>query len=52
VLPRYGVGDYAQLADALLRERKSYFFHEDLRQSCTWENTEAVLRQVHGLNIS
>lgn len=52
VLPHYGVGDYAQLADALLRERESYFFQEDLRQSCTWENTEAVLRQVHGLNVS
>jgi len=50
VLPHYEIGDYAQLADTLLSERESYFFPEDLRRSCTWENTEEVLWKVHGLN--
>ena len=51
VLPRYEAEDYAQVADALFRQRDTYTFDEKLRQYCTWENIEDTLCRVHGLDM-
>ncbi|GHB83298.1 hypothetical protein [Persicitalea jodogahamensis] len=51
VLPRYKVEDYAQVADALLHQRESFKFDEELRRSCTWESVEGTLKEVHRLDI-